>query len=176
MPFRSQTEVVHICSPQVLPRLGALFPPLLTSFWLPPDAPEGRTTRMTCKVRRERMGQDGPPGVDGAGDADDECDVGGTGDGVRQALWNLDASCLRYAARATRFQALLLDSVDKQARSCWGPFPGQPINAKSRMLFAYKFRCWVADYTSEHTSTPCGTRTRNLRIRSPTPCPLGQGG
>ena len=24
-------------------------------------------------------------------------------------------------------------------------------------------------------STPCGTRTRNLRIRSPTPCPLGQG-
>ena len=24
--------------------------------------------------------------------------------------------------------------------------------------------------------TPCGTRTRNLRIRSPTPCPLGQGG
>ena len=25
-------------------------------------------------------------------------------------------------------------------------------------------------------NTPCGTRTRNLRIRSPTPCPLGQGG
>ena len=24
--------------------------------------------------------------------------------------------------------------------------------------------------------SPCGTRTRNLRIRSPTPCPLGQGG
>ena len=24
--------------------------------------------------------------------------------------------------------------------------------------------------------TPCGPRTRNLRIRSPTPCPLGQGG
>ena len=24
--------------------------------------------------------------------------------------------------------------------------------------------------------TPCETRTRNLRIRSPTPCPLGQGG
>ena len=24
--------------------------------------------------------------------------------------------------------------------------------------------------------TPCGTRTHNLRIRSPTPCPLGQGG
>ena len=24
--------------------------------------------------------------------------------------------------------------------------------------------------------TPCGTRTRNLRIRSPTPCPLSQGG
>ena len=23
---------------------------------------------------------------------------------------------------------------------------------------------------------PCGTRTRNLRIRRPTPCPLGQGG
>ena len=28
----------------------------------------------------------------------------------------------------------------------------------------------------EDASTPCGTRTRNLRIRSPTPCPLGQGG
>ena len=28
-------------------------------------------------------------------------------------------------------------------------------------------QCW---------STPCGTRTRTLRIRSPTPCPLGQGG
>ena len=27
-----------------------------------------------------------------------------------------------------------------------------------------------------HQCTPCGTRTRNLRIRSPTPCPLGQGG
>ena len=27
-----------------------------------------------------------------------------------------------------------------------------------------------------HVDTPCGTRTRNLRIRSPTPCPLGQGG
>ena len=26
------------------------------------------------------------------------------------------------------------------------------------------------------TGTPCGTRARNLRIRSPTPCPLGQGG
>ena len=24
--------------------------------------------------------------------------------------------------------------------------------------------------------TPCGARTRNLRIRGPTPCPLGQGG
>ena len=24
--------------------------------------------------------------------------------------------------------------------------------------------------------TSCGTRTRNLRIRGPTPCPLGQGG
>ena len=30
--------------------------------------------------------------------------------------------------------------------------------------------CWAQQ------STPCGTRTRNLRIRSPTPCPLGQGG
>ena len=29
---------------------------------------------------------------------------------------------------------------------------------------------------SLHQSTPCGTRARNLRIRSPTPCPLGQGG
>ena len=29
---------------------------------------------------------------------------------------------------------------------------------------------------SQKVNTPCGTRTRNLRIRSPTPCPLGQGG
>ena len=34
-------------------------------------------------------------------------------------------------------------------------------------------RC-IANETAK--STPCGTRTRNLRIRSPTPCPLGQGG
>ena len=27
-----------------------------------------------------------------------------------------------------------------------------------------------------HAHTPCGTRTHNLWIRSPTPCPLGQGG
>ena len=26
------------------------------------------------------------------------------------------------------------------------------------------------------SNTPCGTRARNLRIRGPTPCPLGQGG
>ena len=26
------------------------------------------------------------------------------------------------------------------------------------------------------TITPCGTRTRNLRILIPTPCPFGQGG
>ena len=29
---------------------------------------------------------------------------------------------------------------------------------------------------SQHMRTPCGTRTRNLRIRSTTPCPLGQWG
>ena len=33
-----------------------------------------------------------------------------------------------------------------------------------------------AGETSHIHTTPCGTRTRNLRIRSPTPCPLGQGG
>ena len=27
-----------------------------------------------------------------------------------------------------------------------------------------------------HDHTPCGTRAHNLWIRSPTPCPLGQGG
>ena len=31
-------------------------------------------------------------------------------------------------------------------------------------------------HCASKASTPCGTRTRNLRIRSPTPCPLGQGG
>ena len=35
------------------------------------------------------------------------------------------------------------------------------------VTFAYARLC---------ATTPCGTRTRNLRIRSPTPCPLGQGG
>ena len=29
---------------------------------------------------------------------------------------------------------------------------------------------------SSHHHTPCGTRAHNLRIRAPTPCPLGQGG
>ena len=33
-----------------------------------------------------------------------------------------------------------------------------------------------AKYNFKTKRTPCGTRTRNLRIRSPTPCPLGQGG
>ena len=45
------------------------------------------------------------------------------------------------------------------------------------------FKCWSTKPTSYRFGswqpqriTPCGTRTRNLRIRSPTPCPLGQGG
>ena len=29
---------------------------------------------------------------------------------------------------------------------------------------------------ASHHHTPCGTRAHNLRIRGPTPCPLGQGG
>ena len=35
------------------------------------------------------------------------------------------------------------------------------------VTFAYARLC---------ATSPCGTRTRNLRIRSPTPCALGQGG
>ena len=34
----------------------------------------------------------------------------------------------------------------------------------------------LMSHVPSKSSTPCGTRTRNLRIRSPTPCPLGQGG
>ena len=41
------------------------------------------------------------------------------------------------------------------------PVEGGPVGART---MTYKL------------STPCGTRTRNLRIKSPTPCPLGQGG
>ena len=33
-----------------------------------------------------------------------------------------------------------------------------------------------ASRISQEQITPGGTRTRNLRIRSPTPCPLGHGG
>ena len=38
---------------------------------------------------------------------------------------------------------------------------------------------WMAELEHQQQQeqcTPCGTRARNLRIRGPTPCPLGQGG
>ena len=48
----------------------------------------------------------------------------------------------------------------------------------SWLLAGNRGRIYMGVATS-HTATactPCGTRTRNLRIRCPTPCPLGQGG
>ena len=37
--------------------------------------------------------------------------------------------------------------------------------------------CWhQQSLLIDYNCTPCGTRARNLRIRGPTPCPLGQGG
>ena len=37
--------------------------------------------------------------------------------------------------------------------------------------------CWdKQSLLIDYNCTPCGTRARNLRIRGPTPCPLGQGG
>ena len=70
--------------------------------------------------------------------------------------------------------------------------PVSPACAKSSQLQAFcNEAIWVSQTTCQSTTcrcvttchldccthnTPCGTRTRNLRIRSPTPCPLGQGG
>ena len=47
-----------------------------------------------------------------------------------------------------------------------------------RFISIFWFTCdyAVAQGCAPMSYTPCGTRTRNLRIRSPTPCPLGQGG
>ena len=50
-------------------------------------------------------------------------------------------------------------------RSCLGSGP-EP-DCCGVVTFAYARLC---------ATTPCGTRTRNLWNRSPTPCPLGQGG
>ena len=49
--------------------------------------------------------------------------------------------------------------------------------ACSPMVIVISLPAFVSRGHVVHTQdTPCGTRTRNLRIRSPTPCPLGQGG
>ena len=45
------------------------------------------------------------------------------------------------------------------------------VNLQNTLAFA-----GIAQKPHLKRSTSCGTRTRNLRIRSPTPCPLGQGG
>ena len=46
------------------------------------------------------------------------------------------------------------------------------VNWSRHILLA----CETSRLRLSYASTPCGTQTHNLRIRGPTPCPLGQGG
>ena len=55
--------------------------------------------------------------------------------------------------------------------AAWNPF-----SPASRRPHESCYRNLITQRPDETKVTPCGTRTRNLRIRSPTPCPLGQGG
>ena len=54
---------------------------------------------------------------------------------------------------------------------CW-------LSQGGAKLALYLFALWFEREKNRRVAhiTPCGTRTHNLRIRSPTPCPLGQGG
>ena len=54
---------------------------------------------------------------------------------------------------------------------------GQFAASMSRQTISGRSRRHCAPTSTPRSQrTPCGTRTHNLRIRSPTPCPLGQGG
>ena len=55
-------------------------------------------------------------------------------------------------------------------------FPRLRSESKFRALGRTRKARLVEAGGSRSINTPCGTRTHNLRIRGPTPCPLGQGG
>ena len=73
----------------------------------------------------------------------------------------------------------------------WGLSPGPSVYRTDALPLSYRGLSAAAIDVLKHTqctptrkknrlrlsnrNTPCGTRTHNLRIRSPTPCPLGQG-
>ena len=65
----------------------------------------------------------------------------------------------------------LLSNFPFFSAAAWNPF--SPASRKPHES-CHKNR--ITQRPDEPKVTPCGTRTRNLRIRSPTPCPLGQGG
>jgi hypothetical protein len=85
----------------------------------------------------------------------------------------------------------VLKSDDTRRTRTWnlwlrGPTPYRPARDPVRLSCATLHLASTSPIYTEaffaqgihciDVSTPCGTRTRNLRIRSPTPCPLGQGG
>ncbi len=85
----------------------------------------------------------------------------------------------------------MLKSDDTRRTRTWnlwlrGPTPYRPARDPVRLSCATLHLASTSPIYTEaffaqgihciDVSTPCGTRTRNLRIRSPTPCPLGQGG
>ena len=76
--------------------------------------------------------------------------------------------CAQYKTASTKLSGVFFAHVN--------PFstPGQwPSTRQCEHHKEFANRCCLLTTTN---NTPCGTRTRNLRIRSPTPCPLGQGG
>jgi hypothetical protein len=63
-------------------------------------------------------------------------------------------------------------------QGCYGRFLQSFLKAFTRLFRMFRGCNVFADsaWLGEMSVTPCGTRAHNLRIRSPTPCPLGQGG
>ena len=86
---------------------------------------------------------------------------------IRSSMETNSLNCAHIES-GQRNQRAWISSIHKIKRDVVGCryFQYMPSSLRARM-----FNLWRAT-----RSTPGGTRTRNLRIRSPTPCPLGHGG